>query len=56
MFVFGGNVKKTAELTSPILREIIYHVYACTSWCILYFYNIQGVFLLLVLVHIHAHM
>ena len=26
MFVFGGNVKKTAELTSPILREIIYYV------------------------------
>ena len=41
MFVFGGSVKKTAELKSPILREAIFlllhvhvdvhvHVYTCT--------------------------
>ena len=29
MFVFGGNVKKTSELKSPILRKIHYVCYLC---------------------------
>ena len=42
MFVFGGNVKKTSELKSPILRKIHYVCYLCVHLYIQYIIYVAG--------------